>query len=118
MKLSDPIVDLRGKSRALGRSFGRNGRAGSPPHAPDLVGPGENRVVVELRVARQADAAPVLDQRLYDPGRRDRPLVRPRADQAAVSETASSASRYGPSLMARPSTMSMLSNSARRRASS
>ena len=48
------------------------------------MGSGEDRVVVELGVARQADATPVLDQRLDDPGRRDGPLVRPRADQPAV----------------------------------
>jgi len=48
------------------------------------MGPGEDRIVIELGVARQADAAPMLDERLDDPGCCDRPLVRPRADQAAM----------------------------------
>jgi hypothetical protein len=49
-----------------------------------VVGPGEDRVVVEPGEARQADTAPVRHQLLHDPGRRDGLGARPRADEPAV----------------------------------
>src|SRR3954468_20643927 len=63
-----------------------------PAHAPDHIGmdvrPLEDRVVVELGIARQAELPPVLDQALDDELRRDTPPARPRRDQAAMERDA------------------------------
>src|SRR5262249_56882144 len=59
-----------------------------PADTPDHIGmdvrPLEDRVVVELGVARQAELAPVLDQALDHELRRDALAPRPGRDQAAM----------------------------------
>src|SRR4051812_29412131 len=87
-------LDRRLEARLAGRhEHGGDPQAqAQPAHAPDHIGmdvrPLEDRVVVELGVARKAELPPVLDQALDDELRRDTLPARPRRDQAAMERDA------------------------------
>src|SRR3954447_7349771 len=87
-------LDRRLEARLAGRhEHGGDPQAqAQPADAPDHIGmdvrPLEDRVVVELGVARQAELPPVLDQALDDELRRDTLPARPGRDQSAMQRDA------------------------------
>src|SRR5512135_2840037 len=119
LRLSGAVVvlDRRLEAELMGHDEHRHHAQAQaqPTHPPHHVRVGvralEDRVVVELGVAGQAERPPMLDQRCdHDLGRHAR-LHRERGGQSSVQGDAVEYLDLGPSLMTSPSTTSKLSSS-------